>query len=258
MGSWRSSQGLALGLATFVSLLSASALAQEASAADVATARRLFGEGLAALEEERWEDARDAFSRSHELVPRPNTLLNLATAQAEMNLPVEAIESYRAFIEQATRRQRRHVRDAEREIAELEARIAHVELTIPDLESGDVVRLDDQDLTVDAMQAPLSLSPGRHVVVVLRSETSIGRVELVLVEGETRGVELALHPPAPVVETPLLIETVDEGSDDVAIGVGVGVALGVALIAAGVVLGVVLTQPEDLYVGNFGPGMVTF
>ena len=236
----------------------APALGQDADV-DTATARRLFGEGLEALEDERWQDARDAFRRSHELVPRPNTLLNLATAQAELNLPVRAIESYRAFIAQATRRQRRHVREAERAIAELQERVAYVELTIPDLASGDQIRLDDEELGREALLEPIALDPGQHTVLVMRGEHTAGEVQLTLVEGETRGLELALHPPPVVVETPALIESVDEDSDDTALFVGVGVGGAVVAIGIAVALGVALGQgEEEPFVGNLGPGTVTF
>ena len=231
--------------------------AQDASPAETEEARRLFGEGIEALESEAWEIASQAFERSYELVPRASTLLNLATAQAELGQVLEAVESYRRFLAEADRRQlRRHRREAERAIAELEPRIAHVSVSIPDLEEGDVVRLDNEPLPMAAMDLELPMSPGLHVLEVRRVDDDIGRLELVLVEGEHRGVTLVIQPREPV--APPILEAPPEESDDTGIWVGVGIGAGVAAIALGVVLGVVLAPAEEPFVGNLGPGAVEF
>ncbi len=234
------------------------ARAQGASASETAAARQLFEEGVEALEAERWDDAREALQQSYDLVPRASTLLNLATAQAELGLVVEAIETYRRFLAEATAREARHRRQAEEMISELSPRVAHVDLSIPDREPGDVVRLDGHELPSAALEVALPMNAGLHQLVVLRGEHEIGEVELVLVEGERRGVEVALHPPPPAIEAP--IEAPPPAGDDsgVLIGVGVGVGAGVVAIVVAIVLAVVLSSSEAPYVGNLGPGMVTF
>ncbi|MCE9661171.1 MAG: methyltransferase domain-containing protein [Burkholderiales bacterium] len=63
------------------------------------SARRLFFEGLAALQAGRLEDAERAFLASLEAVPgRPSTLLNLATTRLRMHRPVEAIAAVDAVL----------------------------------------------------------------------------------------------------------------------------------------------------------------
>jgi predicted TPR repeat methyltransferase len=62
-------------------------------------AKRLFFEGLAALQAGRLEDAERAFLGSLEAVPgRPSTLLNLATTRLRMRRPVEAIAAADAVL----------------------------------------------------------------------------------------------------------------------------------------------------------------
>ena len=93
-------------------------------------ARDLYQDGLRAAQEGRWEEARVAFERSYELSPRDATLLNLATALGETGRFVAAIEAYRRFLARADERTRaRGGPAAERAIAELEARLAHVSIS---------------------------------------------------------------------------------------------------------------------------------
>ena len=79
----------------------ASALAQPAdpnSAAKLPIARKLYDEGVDAVNKGRWSTAYDKFKASYELVPRPITLFNLAGAQSQTGRLVEAGESYRRFL----------------------------------------------------------------------------------------------------------------------------------------------------------------
>ncbi|MBX3271691.1 MAG: hypothetical protein KF729_15600 [Sandaracinaceae bacterium] len=252
-------RALGVALAVALAAVPGSGAAQDASASETAAARRLFEEGVAALEAEAWEVARERLSRSYELVPRASTLMNLATAQAELGLLVEAIESYRRFLSEMTPREARHRRQVEQAIAELEPRVAHVDLTIPRLEPGDVVRLDGRALPSAALEVALPMSPGAHRLLVERDGAQIGAVDLVLVEGERRGVEVALRAPAPQTALEATPAPVASGGDDTALFVGLGVGAAVALAAiVAVVLAVVLGAPPDPYVGNLGPGRVTF
>ncbi|MCA9604981.1 MAG: hypothetical protein KC619_05280 [Myxococcales bacterium] len=252
---WAMTIALAVTLAASIPFAAA---AQDASASQTAAARQLFQEGVEALQAERWEEARDRLQRSYDLVPRASTLMNLGTAQAELGRLVEAIETYRRFLSEMTPREARHRREVEAMIAELEPRIAHVDLSIPDRAPGDVVRLDDLELPSAALDVELPMSPGAHRLVVLREGAEIGRVDLVLVEGERRGVEVALHPPPPVLEVPIDEPPPPAGDDTgLYVGIGIGVGLGVAAVVA-IVLAVVLGAGEAPYVGNLGPGMVTF
>src|SRR5262245_12068057 len=84
-----------------LALVPASALAQSVdpnSAAKLPIARKLYDEGVDAVNKGRWSTAYDKFKASYELVPRPSTLFNLAGAQSQTGRLVEASESYRRFL----------------------------------------------------------------------------------------------------------------------------------------------------------------
>jgi len=84
-----------------LALAPASALAQSAdpsSAAKLPLARKLYDEGVDAVNKGRWSTAYDRFKTSYELAPRPLTLFNLAGAQSQTGRLVEASESYRRFL----------------------------------------------------------------------------------------------------------------------------------------------------------------
>lgn len=243
-------------LAFLLVLVPAVASAQTAS--ETAAARDLFRQGLAAIEESRWDDAADAFRRSYELVPRASTLVNLATAQVELGQLVEARESYRTFLANPGRAGRL-VEDTRLALEELEPRIAHVRLRIEGLEDGEVVRLDGEEISRAAAAARLPMNPGRRTVEVLRGGEVAGRASFTLDEGEEREVPIAV---AALVEAPRLPEepAEEDGSDDVLASpwFWVGVIGGAVLVAGAVTLGVVLSQPAELYVGNFAGGSLTY
>lgn len=239
-------------------LACASAVAAQApSASETAAARSLFEQGLRAVEEQRWQDALDAFQRSYGLVPRASTLLNIASAQSELGLFVEAMESYRTFLAEADGRAARYREEAESALAALEPRVAQVSLRVPDIEPGDELLLDGRPLPAVALEVTLPMNPGSHRLVVQRDGQEIGSAELVLVEGEERGLEMALHPIAsPVIEA----EEIDAARGENVMEspwLWVGVGAGAAVVAAIIVVAVVVTAPSA-YVGNLGPGTVTF
>ena len=115
------------------------------SASEVAAARDLFRSGVEALSAEQWEDAARDFERSFALAQRPNTLLNLATAQSELGRVVAAIESYRGYLSLSDEDDDRRPA-VEQAIAELEPRVAHVTLELDGFEEGDVLTLDGSAL----------------------------------------------------------------------------------------------------------------
>jgi hypothetical protein len=70
---------------------------QQARADADEDARVLFVAGVEASRAERWQDARDSFKRSVELVPKPSTLINLAVVELKLGLAREALLTLEAF-----------------------------------------------------------------------------------------------------------------------------------------------------------------
>lgn len=257
----------------------APARAQSPSATELGAARELFESGLRAAREERWSEARDAFERSLAIAPLATTRLNLAGAQVQTGQLVAGAESYRTFLAEATRgRAARYRAEAERALAEAEARIPHVHVELRGLRPGDVVQLDGRTVAAATLSVPLRVDPGEHVIAVRRAGRTTVESRFTLDERERRDVVLdaarAERPPQRLGAVPsrraltsprASSEHGSAGSDDdrggsvlaspwLWIGVGI-VAIGGATVA--IVLGTNGGEPE-LYRGTLGPGMVTF
>lgn len=248
--------------ALFVVLATVAPSAVDAQrASEAVLAREQFRAGVQAAQEERWGDAADAFQRSYELSPRPLTLLNLAGAYAQTRRLVEAVEAYRMFLMERQGVSARMRADAEAQLADIEPRVPRARISVLGLQEGDVVRLDEYELSAASLEQPLPVNPGGHTVSLERGGhepivvTFDGResdVTDVLVDGrapeptpEGSGPSLG---PGPLGPTPPGRSIVEEPA--------FWIVLGAVLVAGGVVTGVVLgTQPSST-VGNLFPGQI--
>jgi len=247
---------LALGLLALASPVTA----QRAS--EAVLAREQFRAGVAAAREERWEEAAEAFQRSYELSPRPLTLLNLAGAYAQTGRLVESVEAYRMFLMERQGVTARMRADAEAQLEDLEPRVPRVRITVLGIAEGDVVRLDEYELSTASLEQPLPVNPGAHTVAVERPgqeplvvpfTTDEGATEDVLVDARSLAAPTAVPargsdpirgeptPSRPIVEDPIFWIAI----------------VGAVVVAGGVVTGVVLgTQPGPSTVGNLSPGQI--
>ncbi|AKF07510.1 tetratricopeptide repeat protein [Sandaracinus amylolyticus] len=233
---------------------------------DMEQARALFQAGLAAAREARWDEAREAFERSLAIAERPNTLLNLAGAQAQTGRLVAAVASYRRFLELATSgREARYRSQAGDALAALEPRIARLTIATAGLEDDDEVQLDGT--TVTSLAASIPVDPGAHVARIVRDGEEVARQSIALGEGEVRTV--ALEAPRVVaraepvaVAAPFVVEREDErdqGDGDTWLWVGIGVGAAVVVgVAIGVAVAVTSSESGPLYSGNLGDGMARF
>lgn len=167
--------------------------AQEPSSSEMAAARRLFRSGLEHAEAGRWAQARADFERSYGLARVPVTLFNLAGAQAETGALVAAAESYRSFLQVANEGRAARYRDAATQaLAELEPRISSLRLEAPGLAEGDVLRIDDDEISHAALGVAFPVDPGEHRVEILRGERSVVTETLTLAPGEERALTLVV------------------------------------------------------------------
>jgi|GEM_PF-2549395 len=256
-------------------LAPASAHAQSAS--EVAAARGLFEEGVAAAGNARWEDALSAFERSYAIAPRSTTLLNLAGAQVQLGRLVAASESYQRLIREAGSNAReRRLRDQAREaLSGLEPRIAHLTLNVADLERGDEVLLDGAAVSHAIVGVATPVDPGDHRIAVRRSDREIGEASVNLSEGGSREVTVLLRAgdsvsvasadgpddgTNTVPEAALTGDPEDDGGEDIAASPILWTIVGVVVVG-GVVAAVVATQlPSEpsYYMGNLGDGQIRF
>ena len=246
--------------------LPASVEAQRAS--ESVLAREQFRAGVTAARESRWDDAAEAFQRSYELSPRPLTLLNLAGAYAQTGRLVESVEAYRMFLMERTGVTARMRTDAEAQLADLEPRIPRARIRVLGIAEGDVVRLDEYELSTASLEQPLPVNPGDHNVTVQRGEQDPIVVPFTLDEGATDDI---------LVDARMLTAGAPVRGDPSTRGAGLGgdedpprpstplvedpifwlVLVGGALVVGGVVTGVVLgTQPGNTTIGNLTPGQI--
>lgn len=141
-------------LAAALALASAEGFAQQR----VESARQLFSEGQAALEEGRFTDAVRAFQGSLRLSDRPGTMFNLGLAYRGLDQCREAVDAFEQVI--GLSQDDRLVTQSRALREEASRCVGHVALTIAGratevLVDGDPVRLLDG-------QHDLSLNPGHH------------------------------------------------------------------------------------------------
>ena len=238
-------------------------------ASESVLAREQFRAGVTAARESRWDDAAEAFQRSYELSPRPLTLLNLAGAYAQTGRLVESVEAYRMFLMERTGVTARMRNDAEAQLADLEPRIPRARIRVLGIAEGDVVRLDEYELSTASLEQPLPVTPGDHNVTVQRGEQEPIVVPFTLDEGATEDILVdarTLTASAPVRGGASTGSGTIAGGPDGPSPAGTPlvedpifwlVLVGGALVVGGVVTGVVLgTQPGNTTIGNLTPGQI--
>jgi tetratricopeptide (TPR) repeat protein len=183
-------------LAPILALAPASALAQPTdpnSAAKLPIARKLYDEGVDAINKGRWSTAYDKFKASYELVPRPLTLFNLAAAQSQTGRLVEASESYRRFLRDTSDGRLNDEREnATSQLEQLDKQIAQVTIEVAHLESDDIILIDEIEFPHSALHTAIPMNPGQHVARVQRGQNAIANRKITLVSGATESVQIDL------------------------------------------------------------------
>lgn len=183
-------------LAPVLALAPASALAQSAdpnSAAKLPIARKLYDEGVDAVNKGRWSTAYDKFKASYELVPRPITLFNLAAAQSQTGRLVEASESYRRFLRDTSDGRLNEMREsATSQLEALDKQIAQVTIDVGHLEPDDIILIDEIEFPHSALRTAIPMNPGQHVARVQRGQNAIANRKITLSSGANESVQIDL------------------------------------------------------------------
>lgn len=197
----------AVNLGTFLALALVATIAAAGPAPeDVATARSLGQDGVAALEKKDFAAAADLFSRADALYHFPTLTLGLARAHVGLGKLVAAYEAYQRVVREGVPPGTssavvvKALEDAKRELPALEARLPSVVITV----SGPA----DASVTLDGIAVPRAalgvkrfVNPGEHTVRASRDGYVSGEAKFTATEGEARAVPLSLEPSRP---TPLL------------------------------------------------------
>lgn len=164
------------------------------SAEGVEAARRLFREGVAAAQAERWSEAYEHFARTLAIRAAPIIRFNLAIACENLGRLVEAIDQYRQFA-----RETPAGADPAR-VAAAHARIEHIERRLAMLRveaSGDEVRafrLDNRAQSTALLGVDIPVDPGQHTVELEGAAGDRQRRVGAVYEGESMRVAVALSP----------------------------------------------------------------
>ncbi len=182
MSSNRFARALVLGTVA-VALATGNAFGQTPNAAEIGLAREQSRAGMEAARAGRWSDALHSFTRSFELYPRPLTLLNLAGAQAQTGHLVQAMESYRRFLHDATEGPAaEHRAEAQAALDQIAPRIARVRISADGLAPDDQLSLDGERLSRAVVGAEISVDPGNHVLVITRGGVEVARGSVSAIE----------------------------------------------------------------------------
>ncbi|HEY0467077.1 MAG TPA: hypothetical protein VGC79_22905 [Polyangiaceae bacterium] len=192
----------------------------EPPAADRATARSLATEGFYALQEKRYADAADRFSRADALVHAPTLTLDWARSLVGLGQFVEAQERYELIIREgvdakAPQSWQRALADAKAELAALKPRLAWAMITVTGSKDAQVT-IDGVAVPAAAIGVRRAINPGAHQVRAVAPGYLASQKPLKLAEGEEGSVTIALQvdpnqqaapevevtKPTPAVETP--------------------------------------------------------
>lgn len=209
----------------------------EPSPATRAAARPHYRNGIEASRAERWMEARESFERAAGIVPLSPIIYNLATAQSETGMLVEAAENYRRFLRRCVSRQTPELRaEAQQLLAAIAPRVGRLVLRIDNV-AGEVdsVIVDGEPITLALLGTEMPANPGTHQVRVTRRGTGelTGR-DVTIREGQTSTVSLSIPEYVPPATEEGTGSTGGGGGGGDDIGLIVGLTVGGVLLAGGV------------------------
>jgi hypothetical protein len=162
---------------------------------DRAGARVAATEGVKAINEKRWADAADLFSRAESLVHSPVHLLYLARAQEKLGHLVKARENYNKILRErygadAPDAFRQAQSSAQQESAGLDARLAAITVKL-DGEKGPVtVTMDGEKVPPALIGLPLPVDPGSHTFEATGTDLKSDPITVSVTEGGKDAVTL--------------------------------------------------------------------
>lgn len=189
---------LARGLGLAAALLASRSAHAEPSAAQKETARTLMAEGRELREHQDLKAALERFQAADAIMGVPTTGFELARAQVDLKLLVEARATLRRIAslpvqdtEPAPFQEARA--KAEALDAELEARIPSLSFVLDGLAPGETatVSVDGEPVAPAALSMAYRINPGRHRISATTAR-SYGEKELDIAERETSDVTLLL------------------------------------------------------------------
>jgi hypothetical protein len=176
---------------------------------DRAAARSAADAGADAFDQGQYERALELFGRAEQLVHAPTHLLFIARSLAKLGRLVESHEAYLKIVNEqlpATAPgafKSAHAR-AEDEIGGIEARIAHVTVTVrgPDA-SRAALSIDHVEVPAAEQGIPIPMDPGVHAFSAHTEQARSDEKSVTLRDGTKESLELTLAAPLPSTTLPV-------------------------------------------------------
>lgn len=241
------------GLALCLCLLLVPSVAFGQSDRERSVARTTAKSGIEAFQEERYSEAVELLAKAESVVHAPTHLLFIARSQVKLGLLVEAQEAYLKVINETLPKNAppaffRAQEEARVEVKPLEARIARLTLTVPDVPDDTLsITVDDAPFPSIALGVPTAMNPGEHVVIVTAPGKESQELSVKLSEGEKKSLDVLLvsSETAPVAKTEAgAPPTESSGSSRHGWGYGLA-ATGVVSLGVGTALGIIALGASD-------------
>ncbi len=238
-----------LSLAAVCSLVAVLASTPVRAAPDATKeAETLFTSGREAMTRGDLQAACSRFAESLKLHPAVGTLLNLAACEDRSNRLVLALEHFTEARSQLPKDDFRIAFTTE-QIERLSRRVARITLRVaPDPPSGTRVLRDGAEVPAALWNAPVTVDPGAHTLVIEAPSRAAATLQIALAEGEAKTVDLVA--PSLSSAAPPVADRPDQATNSrktlgfVALGVGV---LG---LAVGAVSGLAVLNAASTYRGH--------
>ena len=186
-----------------LALVPATALAAppEAKVETKSTARLQADRGYELFEAGKFAEAAQAFRQAEAIFHAPTLVFAIARAESKAGHLLEARTLYKQVIAEklapSAPPEFQGAQESSRgELATLEARIAHVVITVNGgAGRAFVVSLDENVVGISALEKPIEVDPGAHQLVVLPDHGATEKRTVTVVEGGTESVAIDLPPP---------------------------------------------------------------
>ncbi|WP_437597358.1 hypothetical protein [Sorangium sp. So ce590] len=160
---------------------------RQPSAAELASARHLFGLGLAAEDQGRWAEALETYERISKIVVSPALWYHLGVCHEALGHVVEALNAFELAMSGATARKELALASESRSrIEKLRVKTSQIVLQLPEDATGVRVAIDGEPVHPALVGAAILVSPGARRIAV-RAENYAERFEAT-VQAETGAV----------------------------------------------------------------------
>ncbi len=219
----------------------------------LAEARRLFAEGVAHTQAQRWSEAAASFRAALELHAAAPIRYNLAAALVELHEYPEALQQLDAVL--ADESAPASITALARALLErIRGEAAMLTIAVEGDRAGAVVALDAEPLEESWLARELPVPPGAHTVTAIRDEQTVAEAEVTARAGESARVRLLITAPGGST-TPASVPLYEDWRFWLGVGAGAAALITIVAIVA------VAAQPggsSPPVVGNFAPGVITW